>query len=142
MNIQVRLARLEELPVAAVLYQKALRDTFTWIPIWQHNARDFLQSAGEEDIYVAVAEGEIVGVAGVFAADNFLHSLYVAKRGLGIGKAMLDHILGVATGPVTLKCQTANIRAQAFYVREGFVAVELGQDPPGPPWVRMLRAKP
>ena len=128
------------MPVAATLYQRTLRETFTWVPAWRHNARDFLQSASEEDVYVAVSDGEIVGVAGFFPTDNFLHSLYVARRGLGVGKAILDYIIGIATGPVALKCQAVNLRAQAFYVREGFVAVEQGRDPPsGPPWVRMVR---
>ncbi|HEX5377943.1 MAG TPA: GNAT family N-acetyltransferase [Phenylobacterium sp.] len=137
--ILVREARLEELPIAASIYQRTLRDTFTWLPAWRHNAQDFLRAAADEEIYVAVADARIVGVAAFFRPDNFLHSLYVAERGLGVGKALLDHIVGVATGPVSLKCQAQNLRAQAFYAREGFQAVEHGRDPPsGPPWVRML----
>lgn len=137
---RVRLARLEELPIAASIYQQVLRRTFTWIPAWRHNAQDFLRAAEDEDVFVAVSEFRIVGVAGFHQADNFLHSLYVAERGLGVGKAILDHIQALASGPVALKCQAANLRAQAFYRREGFQVVEQGRDPPsGPPWVRMLR---
>jgi GNAT superfamily N-acetyltransferase len=136
----VRRARLEELPVAASIYQRTLRDTFTWIPAWRHNAQDFLRQANDEEIYVAVADARIVGVAAFYRPDNFLHSLYVAERRRGVGKAMLDHIIAVATGPVSLKCQAINLKAQAFYVREGFVITEQGRDPPsGPPWVRMVR---
>jgi GNAT superfamily N-acetyltransferase len=136
----VRRARLEELPVAASIYQRTLRDTFTWIPAWRHNAQDFLRQVGDEEIYVAVADARIVGVAAFYRPDNFLHSLYVAERRRGVGKAMLDHIIGIATGPVSLKCQAVNLKAQAFYVREGFVITEQGRDPPsGPPWVRMLQ---
>lgn len=136
----VRRARLEELPVAASIYQRTLRDTFTWIPAWRHNAQDFLRQVADEEIYVAVAGARIVGVAAFYRPDNFLHSLYVAERRGGVGKAMLDHIVDVATGPVSLKCQAVNLKAQAFYVREGFVITEQGRDPPsGPPWVRMVR---
>lgn len=136
----VRRARLEELPVAASIYQRTLRDTFTWIPAWRHNAQDFLRQAADEEIYVAVADARIMGVAAFYRPDNFLHSLYVAERRQGVGKAMLDHIIAVATGPVSLKCQAVNLKAQAFYVREGFVVTEQGRDPPsGPPWVRMVR---
>jgi GNAT superfamily N-acetyltransferase len=135
----VRRARLEELPVAASIYQRTLRDTFTWIPAWRHNAQDFLRQALDEEIYVAVDEARIVGVAAFYRPDNFLHSLYVAERRRGVGKAMLDHIAAVATGPVSLKCQAVNLKAQAFYAREGFVITEQGRDPPsGPPWVRMV----
>ncbi len=134
------MARLEDLPVAAAIYQQVLRKTFTWIPAWRHNAQDFLRAAEEEDVFVAVSEARIVGIAGFHRADNFLHSLYVTERGFGVGKAILDHIQALATGPIALKCQAANLRAQAFYTREGFEVVEHGRDPPsGPPWVRMLR---
>lgn len=82
-----------------------------------------------------------MGVAAFYAPDNFLHSLYVAERRGGVGKALLDHVIRVSTGPVSLKCQAANLKAQAFYEREGFQAVEHGRDPPsGPPWVRMVQA--
>lgn len=136
----VRRARLEDLPVAAAIYQRVLRETFTWIPPWRHNAQDFLNAARDEEVYLAIAEGRIVGVSGFFRPDNFLHSLYVAERRRGVGKALLDHIIGVASGPVSLKCQAANLKAQAFYEREGFRAVEHGRDPPsGPPWVRMIQ---
>ena len=136
----VRRARLEELPVAASIYQRTLRDTFTWIPAWRHNAQDFLRQVADEEIYVAVADARLVGVAAFYRPDNFLHSLYVAQRRRGVGKAMLDHIIAVATAPVSLKCQAVNLKAQAFYVREGFVVTEQGRDPPsGPPWVRMVR---
>lgn len=87
-----------------------------------------------------MADARIVGVAGFFRPDSFLHSLYVAQRGAGVGKALLDHVVATADGPVSLKCQALNLRAQAFYEREGFTVVEHGRDPPsGPPWVRMLR---
>lgn len=138
--MEVRRARLEELPVAAAIYQRTLRDTFTWIPAWRHNAQDFLNAARDEEVYVAVDDGRILGVAAFYRPDNFLHSLYVAERRRGVGKSLLDHIVGVATGPVSLKCQAINLKAQAFYMREGFVATEHGRDPPsGPPWVRMVR---
>jgi GNAT superfamily N-acetyltransferase len=125
--------------VAAAIYQRTLRDTFTWIPAWRHNAQDFLRQAEDEEIYVAVADARIVGVAAFYRPDDFLHSLYVAERRRGVGKALLDHIRAVAAGPVSLKCQAVNLKAQAFYVREGFVVTEQGRDPPsGPPWVRMV----
>lgn len=125
--------------MAAAIYQRTLRDTFTWIPAWRHNAQDFLRQAEDEEIYVAVADARIVGVAAFYRPDDFLHSLYVAERRRGVGKALLDHIRAVAAGPVSLKCQAVNLKAQAFYVREGFVVTEQGRDPPsGPPWVRMV----
>ena len=136
----VRRARPEELPIAAAIYQRVLRETFTWLPGSLHNAQDFLDWSAQEEVYVAVDQGRILGVAAFYRPSNFIHSLYVAERGRGIGRAMLAHLQAVADGPLSLKCQTANTRAQAFYRREGFRVVEAGEDPPpGVPWLRMRR---
>ncbi|MFZ3005143.1 MAG: GNAT family N-acetyltransferase [Phenylobacterium sp.] len=135
--MQVRRVRPEELPIAAAIYQKVLRETFTWLPAARHNAQVFLRDARDEDVYVAVLGHRIEGVAALYRPDSFLHSLYVARRGAGIGKALLDQAAGEAPGPLSLKCQTANTRAQAFYRREGFGITDQGDD--GVPWVRMAR---
>lgn len=134
----VRKARPEELAACAEVYVRVLRDTFTWLPPERHREADFLNAARTEEIYAAFVGDRIVGVASVFAPQNFLHSLYVAERGRGVGKAMLDHIAARADGPISLKCQTANRRAQAFYIREGFRCTEAGEDG-GVPWLRFIR---
>ncbi|WP_310541873.1 GNAT family N-acetyltransferase [Phenylobacterium sp.] len=133
----VRRARPEELPVAGAIYQKVLRETFTWLPAWRHNAQDFLRDAREEEVYVAVLERRIAGVAALYRRASFLHSLYVDVRGHSVGKALLDHVAAAAPNALALKCQTANIRARAFYAREGFAEVAQGDD--GVSWVRMER---
>ncbi len=137
-QVQVRPARPDELARCARLYVRVLRDTFTWLPPERHQEADFLAAAREEQIFVAVEAGRIVGIAALFAPQNFLHSLYVEARGRGIGKALLDHVCTVADGPVSLKCQTANLGAQAFYVREGFHPTQTGEDG-GVAWIRFER---
>ena len=134
----VRRVRPDELGRCAAIYVDVLRETFTWVPPDRHREADFYRAAREEEIYVAVDAGRIVGLAALFAPQNFLHSLYVAERGRGIGKALLDHICATADGPVSLKCQDKNLRAQAFYAREGFVCLEHGEDA-GVGWVRLAR---
>ena len=136
--IVVRRVRPEELPIAAAVYQKVLRETFTWLPAARHNAQVFLRDALQEDVYVAVADHRIVGVAALFTVDSFIHSLYVAQRGQGVGKALLDHLTRAAPGPLSLKCQMANTRARTFYRREGFRELDEGDD--GTHWVRMARS--
>ena len=139
---EIRRARPEELPACADLYVRVLTDTFTWLPAERHDRREFLRSARNEEIYVALEAGRIVGVAGFFRPMNFIHSLYVAERGRGIGKALLDHLAKGAGGPLSLKVQAANVRAQAFYAREGFVATERGRDPGSDvTWFRLMREK-
>jgi GNAT superfamily N-acetyltransferase len=142
-GVQVRRARPEELPACADLYLRVLRDTFTWQPPERHHREDFLRAARDEEIYVAVEADEILGLAAFYRPQNFLHSLYVARRGQGVGKALLDHVLAVATGPVSLKVQAPNRRAQQFYAREGFTCVERGQDAGSDvAWLRLMRERP
>ncbi len=127
--MEVRRARTEEIGACADLYLRVLTETFTWLPPERHRRDDFLRAAKEEETYVAVQGGRVLGLAGYYRPQNFIHSLYVDLRGQGVGRALLSHVLLVAEpGPVSLKVQAPNLRAQAFYVREGFVCLEHGRD--------------
>lgn len=137
-GLEIRCAEPSDLPACAALYVRVLTDTFSWLPPERHSEADFLAAAREETVYVAVNAGRIVGLASVYAPQTFLHSLYVTERGQGIGKALLEHVIAEMGGVLQLKCQTANVRAQAFYRREGFRQVEAGQDD-GIAWRRFLR---
>jgi ribosomal protein S18 acetylase RimI-like enzyme len=141
-GLKVRLARKDEIGACADLYLKVLRETFTWLPPERHRREEFLSSTRDEEIYVAVEGGRILGIAGFYRPMNFIHSLYVDARGRGVGKALLDHLGARADGPMTLKVQEPNRRAQAFYAREGFEFVERGYDPGSEvPWLRLRRAR-
>jgi len=139
-GLEIRRARPDELEACADLYVRVLRETFTWLPPESHDRREFLRSANEEEIWVAFEEGRIVGVAGFYTPMRFIHSLYVSERGRGVGKALVDHLAARVGGQISLKVQARNLRAQAFYLREGFVAMERGRDPGSDvAWVRMVR---
>ena len=138
--MEVRRARSDELGACADLYVRVLSDTCTWLPPERHSREDFLRAAREEEVYVAVDGGRILGLAAFFRPQNFLHSLYVDVRGRGVGKALLDHLCAAADGPLSLKVQAPNRRAQAFYRREGFYCVEHGRDPGSDiAWMRFVR---
>jgi len=138
--LEVRRARLEELGRCADLYVKVLRETFTWLPPERHRHDDFLRAAQEEEIYLAAARGEILGIAALYRPQNFLHSLYVDTRGRGVGAALLGHVVASVDGPLSLKVQEPNARARAFYAREGFVCTEHGRDPGSEvAWLRLVR---
>ena len=134
----VRRARAHVLGACAELYVRVLRETFTWVPRERHKASDFLRAAQVEEVYVALRGDRLVGLAAFYRPQNFLHSLYVDDRGGGVGKALLDHVSRLADGPVSLKCQAANRRAQDFYRREGFRCTEAGSDN-GVAWLRFVR---
>jgi len=138
--VEIRRARTDELGACADLYVRVLCDTFTWTSTDRHKRDDFLRAAKEEEIYVAVEDGRIVGLAGFYRPQNFLHSLYVDSRRRGIGKALLDHVERMADGPLSLKVQAPNLKAQAFYRREGFLCTEHGRDPGSDvAWLRLVR---
>ena len=135
---EIRRAWPEELPDCADLYVRVLRDTFHWQAPERHRAEDFFGAARDEEIYMALEDGRLLGVAAFFRPQNFLHSLSVEARGAGVGKALLDHIIAAADGPVSLKVQAPNMRAQAFYAREGFRCIERGEDG-DVAWLRLAR---
>jgi ribosomal protein S18 acetylase RimI-like enzyme len=137
-GLSVRRARPDELAACARVYVRVLTDTFTWLPSDRHSEADFLNAARDEEIYVALEHGRIVGVAALYRPQTFLHSLYVTERGRGIGRILLHHVLAAAGGRLSLKCQTANTGAQAFYDREGFRCVEAGEEG-GIAWLRFIR---
>ena len=137
-GLTLRRARPDELAACARIYVQVLSDTFTWLPSDRHSEEDFLDAARDEDIFVALEGTGLVGVAALYRPQDFLHSLYVTERGRGIGKRLLHHVLAAAGGRLTLKCQTANKGAQAFYTREGVRCVETGEND-GIPWRRFVR---
>ena len=138
--MEIRRARTDELGACADVYVRVLSDTFTWVPPDRHKRDDFLRAAQEEEIYVAVEADRIIGIAAFFRPQNFLHSLYVDRRQRGVGKALLDHVIAGADGPLSLKVQAPNLKAQAFYRREGFLCTEHGRDPGSDiAWLRLVR---
>jgi GNAT superfamily N-acetyltransferase len=140
--MEVRRARSDELGACADLYVRVLSETFTWLPPERHRREDFLRAAKEEEIYVAVEGPRLLGIAAFFRPQNFLHSLYVEARGAGVGKALLDRVTAEADGPLSLKVQAPNRRAQAFYRREGFLCTEHGRDPGSDiAWLRLVRPR-
>ena len=139
-GLTIRRARADELDACADLYVAVLRETFTWLPPERHRREKFLADAQKEEVHVALDRGRLVGMAAFYRPQNFIHSLYVTERGLGIGKALLAQLEKAADGPLSLKCQAKNVRAQAFYLREGFRVVERGVTD-GIAWVRLVRPK-
>ena len=138
-DLIVRRARVDELAACAGLYVRVLRETFTWVAPERHRTEDFLAAARDEEVFVAVEAGRIVGLASLYRPQAFLHSLYVEPRGRGIGKMLLDHVRAETGGGLSLKCQAANLGAQAFYDREGFVCIEAGEDD-GVKWLRYVHS--
>lgn len=139
-GLTIRRARADELARCADVYVAVLRETFTWLPPERHRREKFLEDARREEVYVALDGDRILGIAAFYRPQNFIHSLYVTERGRGIGKALLDHLQASVDGPLALKCQAKNVRAQAFYLREGFLVTDRGVTD-DIAWVRLERRR-
>jgi GNAT superfamily N-acetyltransferase len=101
-------------------------DTSDWMPRIHTRAEDIAHAARMIDlgrVHVAEDKGTVVG----FCARNGddLDALYVAaaKRGQGIGAALLRHAQS-AVDRLELWTFQANEGAQRFYLRHGFVEVQ------------------
>ena len=104
---------------------------------------------GVPDNLVAVIHGRDVGAVSLFTpADGSaveLISMWVAPavRGLGVGDALVEAVLGCAAErrpgrPVALSVYEDNGPARRLYARHGFV--DAGPSPDGPCELRMLRS--
>jgi len=139
-SLSIRRARDDELAACADLYDRVVKATFTWLDPPDQHAK-FFKEAEDEEVYVAVEDGRILGLAAFFRPTEFLHSMYVDTdaHGRGVGSALLAHVTATAKGPITLKVVARNTPARRFWKARGFAEIEHGEDEPGHPWVRMQR---
>jgi GNAT superfamily N-acetyltransferase len=143
LSLTVRRGGDADLQACAALYERVVRETFTWFTAEELTDAPFWDAADVEELYVAERDGVLVGLASVYRPDQFLHSLYVEHnaRGQGVGSALFEQVLAEADGPVSLKVQKLNTDAIGFYQRRTLQIVESGdEDQPGGGWFRMAAA--
>ena len=93
-------------------------ETHRWIA-------DVVFAAG--GVWVAVADGRIVGFAALNGPRNHLDHLYLLPGwyGRGIGSALLAKAKELSVGRLRLFAFQRNARARAFYEARGFTVVDL-----------------
>jgi GNAT superfamily N-acetyltransferase len=134
MDWSIRKAKIEDQPALADIYLTVRRETFIWADRAQFRLEDFAAHSEGELVWVAeAAGGEIAGFMTLWAADDFIHMLYVRKdwQGAGVGSALLRALPKWPEHGYRLKCLVNNRGAKAFYVAHGFVAVDSGTSPEG-----------
>ena len=94
----IRGMRPGELEDCAALYERVVRRTFTWFDDLGDQRAKFLREAKEEEVYVALSDDQLVGLAAFYRPDSFLHSLYIDydAHGQGVGTALMAHIEAVS----------------------------------------------
>lgn len=133
----LRRADLDDAPALARILHEGWRRAFIR-PNRKVDVAVFLAETEGETVILAERGKRILGFAAVYEPESFLHHLYVDPRfhRHGVGSALLNASRDLAREPLTLKTQTQNVRARAFYARHGFFATEEGDDGNGP-WIRL-----
>ncbi|MDC7715879.1 GNAT family N-acetyltransferase [Vogesella sp. DC21W] len=129
----------------AQLYLDTRRSCFPWLDGQAMQLGDFARDTADESLLVAQdAHGQVLGFAGVYEKENFLHHLYVAPaaQGQGIGQALLQAAALRFTATPSLKCFAANPRALAFYRQQGWQPAGEGVDAAGHRWLRLQGPQP
>ena len=109
--------------VLAALYLTCRRQTFTWVDPQRYALDDFDADTQDELLLVCERDDRVVGFAGLWTPDDFLHHLFVheAQQGHGAGRGLLRAAQSYAKGPLRLKCAVRNDRALRFYEQLGGV---------------------
>jgi GNAT superfamily N-acetyltransferase len=128
----IRRGRVEESDAIAELYFRVRQQALAArsIPAAVHSldelrvwVRDHL--FGEQEVWVAEAEGGVVGFM-VLGRPDWLEHLYIdeAATGAGLGSRFVELAMAELPGQIQLWTFQSNTGAQRFYVRHGFVPVQ------------------
>ncbi|MNR88994.1 putative acetyltransferase [compost metagenome] len=127
-GIFVRPAQVGDLPAMRTLFLRSRLETFVSHPGTRFQLQDFdLQTQGEQQ-WVAEEGAQLVGFISLWAADNFIHHIYVDQGWTrrGVGRALLRALPGWPTTRFQLKCLRLNEAALAFYRACHFVETGTG----------------
>lgn len=131
MLFDVRPATAADLGEVAEVFLASRRDALPYLPALHTDdetrrwiATTVYRGGG---VWVAVADGRIVGFAALNAARDMLDHLYVRPgcSGAGVGSALLAKSKAQSAGRLRLFTFQRNERARAFYEARGFRVVDL-----------------
>ena len=134
MLITVRLATADDQPALQDLFLASRRQTYTWLATSTFCLEDLPQQTQGETILLAQDEqGVLAGFISVWAADHFIHHLYVGagQQRRGVGRALLAALPGWPEQRYVLKCLLRNHAAAAFYRASGFAETGRGMGEDG-----------
>lgn len=127
----IRPAKPRDADAIAAVHRASMRGAMPWLPDLHTLEEDRAWVAQvvvpHQEVWVAEAEGQIVGVASL-DADDMLTQLYIlpAHQGTGVGSALLETAKAARPGGFRLYAFQRNTRARRFYERRGFVAIACG----------------
>ena len=128
---RIRPAKPRDADAIAAVHRASMREAMPWLPDLHTPEEDRAWVAQvvlpHQEVWVAEASGQIVGVASL-DADDMLTQLYIlpAHQGTGVGSALLETAKAARPGGLRLYAFQRNTRARRFYERRGFVAIAFG----------------
>jgi GNAT superfamily N-acetyltransferase len=133
-EVLIRRATSSDVPAMADIVCRWEAET-EWMPTLYgaEKIAGFIRDAlPEREIWVAEepATKAVQGYLSFDPAQGRIGGLYCARRGGGLGKALMDKVKE-GRSALWLHTHAPNLRAQAFYRREGFV--EVSRHTPEPP---------
>jgi len=130
----IRTPRVSDREELADIYLTVRRQTFTWVDPSRFRHEDFFAHTQGELVWLAEApDGAIAGFMTLWAADDFIHMLYIRKewQGRGVGTALLAALPHWPRHTYRLKCLVNNAGAKAFYLAKGFAVTGTGSSAEG-----------
>ncbi len=123
--MEIRKATEKDLDALRELYKTVSEEEFSWEQNLPVTAFD--DATKGEVVYVAVVDGEIIGLLSFWEADYFVHNLLVSgrARGTGAGRALLEHLREeYSERAMTLKCAMESEASYQFYRHLGWTVLE------------------
>ena len=126
----IRKAAEGDLEELADIWLAANQEAHAFIPAdwWQRNLEPVKAALAQAEVWAAVEEHGIQGFIGL--QGDYIAGLFVRReaRSQGIGRRLMEQVK--AHHPrLCLRVYQKNLRAEGFYRREGFAALETGVDP-------------
>ena len=121
-----------DLEAVAAIWLDANREAHDFIPAsyWLGHFEEVRTALAQAEVWVfeAEARAEISGFIGL--QEDYIAGIFVRReaRSGGVGRPLLDHVKA-GRRQLRLQVYRKNLRAAAFYRREGFRVLEEGVDP-------------
>ncbi len=89
---------------------------------------DFADEVADQDLWVAVADGRVVGLVSADIPAGLIRNVFVdpAWQKRGVGYRLLSHVCARLRPPIRLICAARNHAARAFYEHVGWREVTPG----------------
>lgn len=111
--------------LATILY-RASRDVFPLAGFERISTAEFDRQTRDEHILVAEEDGQPVGFSSVLETEHFLHHFFIDPdhHQRGFGRSLMVATMMHHGSMLSLKCNTSNQAARAFYRAMGWIETD------------------